>query len=497
VIDMPIFKKKKGLARLITLLTREDANVVDHELPFAMMLFSLMATGGISIYEGWKRLKSIKFLPVIQKDAKDFVRKVKVLGYDPLTIMYTKAEETKSKLYRDFLAGYVSCVKSGSNIADFLKSKLRSIFELKAAAENRSVERLGSLVEVYAVILIVSLCINILYVVLSSNHVFEALALGGLASSPVVMNLAMLITPVISMMLILAAHSMRKSSLVGLVQPYRVAIVPVFIALILLMLTFVLSMNFLSNMIGYPGLVTLCLLIVSIPPSLSYWRIAKMNSAAEEAMPSFIRDVTEARKAGLSPEKSIIHASKRKGYGQFSKVLKLVRNQIVWGVPLRRIFENIKSKVLSWTVLVNFLILVEAIEIGGGSTEAFETLAEYSEKSRDIEKNKQEMLKPYIVLAFIWSILIAFTTSVVATTVAILGQVSMVNFGNAMALALREQITTFSIGIIFQCWLSGFFIGQVTEGSLAAGFKHSAMLVIVAYMSLIISQNILRGMFTI
>jgi flagellar protein FlaJ len=496
VIDLTILKQTKGLKGLVTLLTSEDANLVDHELPFAMMLFSLMAAGGISIYESWKRLKSIRFLPTIQKDAKDFVCKVKVLGYDPLTIMYAKAEETKSKLYRDFLAGYVSCVKSGSNVTDFLKSKLRSIFELKAAAENRSVERLGSLVEIYAVILIVSLCINILYVVLSSNGVFEALAFGGLPSSSMVLNLAVLITPIISMMLILAARSMRRSNLVGLEQPYRLAIVPAIIALILFMLTFVFSISFIGDILGYPGLVSLCLLIVSIPPSFSYWRIARLNAAAEEAMPSFVRDVTEARKAGLSPEKSIIHASKRKGYSHFSKVLELVRNQIVWGIPLRKIFENIKNRVLSWTVLVDFLILVEAIEIGGGSTEAFETLAEYSEKSRDIEKNKRELLKPYIVLAFIWSILIAFTTSVVATTVTILGQISMVSLGNRMTLAMQEQISTFSIGIIFQCWLSGFFIGQVTEGSLAAGFKYSAMLVIVAILSLIISQNILQGMFT-
>jgi hypothetical protein len=46
-----------------------------------------------------------------------------------------------------------------------------------------------------------------------------------------------------------------------------------------------------------------------------------------------------------------------------------------------------------------------------------------------------------------------------------------------------------------QCWLSGFFVGKVNEGTFAAGFKYSAMLVITAYVSLLVSQSFLGGMY--
>jgi flagellar protein FlaJ len=224
-------------------------------------------------------------------------------------------------------------------------------------------------------------------------------------------------------------------------------------------------------------------------------KIAKANYEAETSMPSFLRDVTEARKIGLSPEKSIIHATKRTGYGKFSETLNLIRSQMEWGVSLRKIFVNIKHKIQTWPVLVNFLILVETIKIGGGSAAALEILTDYSEKQKDIEVNKKSLLRPYVILAFVWSVLIALTTTMVAMTVYALTQISLPGSAAMPLEAMQNQINLFSTGIILQCWLSGFFVGKVNEGTFAAGFKYSAMLVLTAYISLVLSQNLLGGMY--
>ena len=62
-----------------------------------------------------------------------------------------------------------------------------------------------------------------------------------------------------------------------------------------------------------------------------------------------------------------------------------------------------------------------------------------------------------------------------------------------MLASLQQQIGIFSIGIIVQCWISGFFIGKISEGNFAAGFKYSAMLAVTAYLSLVLAQNFLWG----
>jgi len=488
---MPSFNKRNGISRLLDPLLRKKSSQIDSELPFVAMIFTVMAASGVTLYKSWKKMRFISLLPTIQKEAEEVVRQVEVLGYDVLTVMYKKAEETKSKLYRDFLAGYVSAVKSGGNLVSFLNSKLRSIFEMRSADENRSIEKLGTLVEVYSVMLIVTLCVYLLVIVVYSTSF--ALEIGATPrTSAEIYVLVFFATPLISLLFMAIAHKMRKSTLVDVKEPYYRALFPIIGTLgLILAVVFVPQLGFITQSLPLPILISICLLIISIPPAISYHKIAKKNFSAEEGMPSFLRDVTEARKTGLSPEKSIIHASKRKGHGNFSEQLRLIRDQLEWGVSLRKIFRNIKREIQSWPVLVNFLILVETIEVGGGSTTALEILSEYSEKSRDIEKNKRAMLKPYIILSLIWSILMAIT---ITSTIYILTQVSYPGLAETPFVTIKLHVDVFSAGIIFQCWLSGFFIGKISEGSFAAGFKYSAMLAIACYLSLLISQNFLTGL---
>jgi flagellar protein FlaJ len=476
---------------------KQKASGIDKELPFTVMLFTLMAASGIAIYEAWRKMCRVNLLPETQREAKEVVRQVEVLGHDPLTVMHGKAEQSASKTYRDFLAGYVSSVKSGVNVVNFLRSKLRSVLEVQSAAAFRSIEKLGTLVEAYAVMLIVTLCVYILYVVMSATATSEYMSVGmpSSTSQPLMYALIFLATPFITFVFMAIANLARQSSLLSLREAYRNAIISsggaagLFAATILMP-----QLNFILDALTFPGLVTVCLAVASLPPALVYHKIAKENFSAEEAMPSFLRDVTESRKIGLSPVKSIIQATERTGYGSFGDTLHIVRSQIEWGVPLRKVFENIKRRIRSWPVLVYFFILIETVEFGGGSSDALEILAEYSEKSKDIEANKRSTLKPYVLLAFVWSVLIALTTSIVAITIYVLTQITAPGASPTMLSTMQQQIVLFSVGIIFQCWMSGFFIGKISEGNFAAGFKYSAMLAVTGYVSLFLSQSYLTGM---
>jgi flagellar protein FlaJ len=486
---------------MLSLFSGSKSDEINDELPFAIMMFTTLAASGVTLYESWKKMRNAHLLPRIQKDAEDMVRQVEVLGYDPLTVMHKKAEKTPSKLYRDFLAGFVSSVRSGGDTVSFLKSKLRSILEVQSAAANRAIEKLGTLVEAYAVMLIVTLCTYILYVVISSSSIFEVMQSGAMRSStvsPWVYILVFGIMPGISLVFMAVAQRARKSTFISLMSVYRKMVVPALGALaVFLLVLLVPQLQFVTEAVGLPAIVTVCLIVASVPSAIAYRQVAVVNFAAEESLPSFLRDVTEARKIGLSPEKSIIHASKRNAYGRFSGLLELVRSQIEWGVALKKIFANIRKRIQSWPVLVHFFILIETIEVGGGSSNALEILAEYSEKNKDIESNKRSMLKPYVILAFIWSVLIALTTTIVALTIYVLAQISLPGMAKASFDAMQLQITVFSVGIILQTWMSGFFIGKINEGTFAAGFKYSAMLAATAYISLVMSKNLLAGLYTL
>ena len=382
-----------------------------------------------------------------------------------------------------------------------MKSQLKAIFELRYINLNRSIEKIATLVEAYSVMLIVVLCSYILFVVLSSSNVMSMVIGGSVSLSPMLSYLiAFVILPVGSCVFILMAHNLQQSAFPDLKDLYRKALffIPPAFAVIAI-IGIVPSISQAVSPVGLPAITTICLVGSSLPLALQYRKIAKINYNAEESLPSFIRDITDSQKTGLSPEKSIIQATKRKDYGPFSKFLDLMRSQIEWGIPLRRTFENIRKEIRSWFVVVNFAMMVETIEIGGNSTQSLEILSEYSEKEHELQVNRRELLKPYILLAFMWSGLIAVTTTIVALTTSLttsmMTTVNSTTLGSVAAIPMSSQLNMFSVGIIIQCWVSGFFIGKISEGNLGSGFKHAALLAATAYVSLVVSQIVLSHLF--
>ena len=484
---------------LLSKATSEEREKVEYELPFVVMIFALLAASGVSPYDSWKKMRKMSFLPTFRKEAEEVVRQVEVLGKDPLTVMYHRSEKTESKLYRNFLGGFITSVRSGGRIVDYMKSELKAIFELRHNALTRSVEKIATLVEAYTVMLIVVLCTYILFVVFSSTNVIEMLGSASLPVSPIMSYIiAFIFMPVLSLVFIMIAHNLQKSAFEDLKDLYKkAAVIIASVGIVLLVFAFVPSLLESMKPVGLPEIVTVGLVVASLLPAIQYYKIAKINYNAEDSMPSFIRDVTESNKIGLSPEKSIVHATKRKDYGPFSKFLELLRSQIEWGVPLRKTFSSLQQKVRSWFVTLNFAMMIETIEIGGNSTQSLEILSEYSEKERELQINRRALLKPYIVLAFIWSILIAVTTTIVSLTTYMMTTVVSTSLSDVAFMAMQDQLRMFSVGIILQCWISGFFIGKISEGNFGAGFQYSALLATTAYVSLILSQQFLSGMFGI
>ncbi|MEJ5327530.1 MAG: type II secretion system F family protein [Candidatus Bathyarchaeia archaeon] len=480
-------------------IASEEKEKIERELPFVVMIFTLLAASGVSPYDSWKKVRKMNFFPMFKKEAEEIIRQVEVLGKGLLQAMAQRAESTNSKLYRNFISGFAASIRSGGKTVDYMKSELRAIFELRHNSMSRSVERIATLVEAYTVMLIVVLCLYILFVVFASTNTLELLTKTSITISPLMSYLvAFVLMPVMSLFFILIAHNMQQSSFENLQDLYRKAAI-VLMATGITLSVFILYPP-LADMLkpaGLPEIVTIGLVTSSTVPAIQYWRIAKTNYDAEDAVPSLVREITEARKIGLSPEKSIIHATKRKYHGSFSKYLDLLRSQIEWGAPLRKTYENLKRQIRSWFVTVNFAMLIETIEIGGSSTQSLEILSDYSEKERELQINKRALLKPYIILAFIWSILIAVTTTIVALTTYMMSSVVSMSLAPVAYMAMQEQLRMFSVGIILQCWISGFFIGKISEGNLGAGFQYSAMLAAVAYLSLVLSQQFLSNMFTV
>jgi flagellar protein FlaJ len=418
---------------------------------------------------------------------------VEVLGNDPLTAMEKRADEAISSQYADFLEGYISSVKSGGSVINYLSSKLRSIFDEYAAKAQNAIERLETLVEAYMVMLIVIFCFYIISSVTSPTAGMMG-DLGLPDTSAMILPLILVVIPVFSLFFMYMANNIRPGTLKGMREPYYVgAALGVLFALFFAASQLMPQLSFVNEIMEMPFLATVGLVSISTPAWIVYRSIAKKNSAAEAAMPSLLRDITEARRTGLSPEKAIVHAADRRGYGLFSRDLRRMINQIEWGVSLRKIYYDMSEWVKSWPVVVNFYILVETIEIGGGDADTLGILAEFSERTQTIEKSQRDMLLPYVILPFIWTILMVFTVTFTIQTLAAIPAMALGSIGGAAMQGAAANQEIIEAGIMFHSWLSGFFIGKISEGNFASGFRYSALLTLTAYLTLVFSKSLVAG----
>ncbi len=469
--------------------SKDYAAKIDRELPYFVTLITLMAASGISPFHSLKKIMNYDILPTMKKESVQMVKQVEVLGDDPLTVMNQRAEQSSSPVFQDFLAGYVSTVQTGGSIINFLKSKMWSMFDLKAAISRQLVVKLAGLVDAYMIIQVVMLTLYIMFVALSSTPTLSGTFLPDASSLSRSIILFLVLPPLMAGMLMFISHKMTTSTYLGtekLLKKSMIMVVGSIIPVIALP-----AAGFTSELkfLGLPYLLSFALLVASIKPIMDYKKMQTMNTSAERATPSILRDIAEARKTGLSPERCIIHGFKRKGYNIFSTVLNRAVSQLTWGVPLRKIYENIRREVSSWVVQINFKILIEVMESGGGYSDALDTLAKASEMSYNVEKEKQAMLKPYVMIGFMIMGITAFTTLMVIDSFAGMSQlVSLPGSTPTPPAITPEMRNMFAASIVLQGYLVGLFIGKVVSGTFAGGLMHAAMLVATVLMAIVFAD---------
>jgi archaeal flagellar protein FlaJ len=196
----------------------------------------------------------------------------------------------------------------------------------------------------------------------------------------------------------------------------------------------------------------------------------------EQGVNSFLRDLTEVRKTGLSPEKCIQSLSKR-DYGAFSKELRKISAEISWGIPVKKVMMDFLKRTRSWMVQIVMFLLVETIDVGGGTIAMIESLSRFNNLTQEVEKEKKMSVRPYVMMPYLASILL------VATTIMMMSFTTSFGASTLSGAATQDNsvmTTIFMTSVIFHSYLIGIVAGKISDESISAGFKHASILVIIA-----------------
>jgi flagellar protein FlaJ len=461
----------------------ERATALEREMPFASAYITVMASGGISPYMSIKRLSKVDLMPSMRKEAREIMRDVEIFGIDPLSALQHASETHPLDTYRDFMSGYASSVITGGDTGHFLENKTHDIFKTRALRMKAAAERLGMLLESFIIVVVMmSLCFYILFSV-------DAIYSTGVSMYSTMIMYTFVFAPMLSIVLIYLAHDMQPKSPVNDWRPYKVAAISTAVAVIV----FLLLSGFLGMLPGFPTFADLptsisaALVVMCTPPAIVHSKIARRKAEIEKGIANFLRDLTEIRKTGMAPEKCIESLSKRR-YGAFSKELEKISSQLSWGIPVKQVFQEFMKRTKSWLSQVVVFLLVEAIDVGGGTIGMMESLTRFNNMTQDVEKEKRMNSRPYIIMPYFAAVMLMATTIMLLM---FLGKtVSLANTGMGAQVDLASVSMMFSLSVIVHVFMIGLVAGKIGEESIAAGFKHSALLVVLALVASIVIPKI-------
>ncbi len=500
------------LVNLPSIIGSNRAGAIEGELPYATAYLSIMVTSGVSPYSAFERISRSKAVfPKFSELSQRFILLVRVLGKDPLTAFSLLASRTPSASTRDLLTGYITTVRAGGDVGDYLTKKARLLFSEILVKMKIIADRLAGLLEAYlALVLLTTLAMSTMYFINASITMASVPALAG----PGMALLLYVFIPFLSAMIMYLTDLIQYKEpwvdyrpyiiFFGLTMPLTIFLV--FFGLIFpsllpyghplrtsflvegirLLLSFPTKFIQVEDYIVGPIMLTMAFIYTTIP-SVVYAELKAREYKVIRGITRFLRDLVEVRKTGLSPERSIIELSRR-NYGLFTKYLKRIAMQLSLGIPLAKIIEDINKKILVWRAKVLLYALTDAIEVGGGTIEVLENLAWFAESIEAIEEEKKKSLRTLLVVPYLGGIL---TVSTIILLAIFLGSLVLSVGGYRAAASLILP------AIIFNVYIMGLVAGKVSSGMVSAGFKHALALMFVTLVLLLITpymQSALIGM---
>jgi flagellar protein FlaJ len=456
---------------------RKQGKKINTELPYFITMVTLLSSAGIGPYFMLQRIKSMELLPTIKNETQKMIKRIDLLGVDPLEVMRQVRTRSSSKALGEFFDGYVSTVESGGNVINYLKSKMKSVYDRHAESQKQSVVKLGALVEAYMTIQVVMLAVYII----SAAVISDPFAISETGISGEVIFL--IITPAISALFLFAANSnsVSKSPEIDMKK------IIMFAAPALIVSGIVIGLNVIPDPTMEPYLLGGSLIAASVVPTIYFKKSYAMTVASEDSTPKILRTISEARKTGMSPEGSVIHACKRKEYGMFNSVANGIANKIEWGVDFKTIFKDLQKEIETFNVLISFNILFELISAGGGNPQTLDSLTETSERMQEIQKEKRELLMPYLFVGFILMGTTGFTTLLVIDSFGDIAQESQ-DLSNIEGQVAASSLGLFPLIVLIQSWTAGLFLGRVIKGAFSGGFFYSIILVVMTMIGITLVQ---------
>jgi len=151
-----LFGMTFGILHMIpTIRVKNRSAKLIEEIPHFIGYMSTLATSGLTLEGIFKAIAKEDTDEDIVKDARFIVRNIDILGMDLISAIKDLVHRTPSGPYSELLEGAIVTVSSGGDLKEYFNATAKVQLEEKKMLMQKTTESLGSVAEIYTILLIV------------------------------------------------------------------------------------------------------------------------------------------------------------------------------------------------------------------------------------------------------------------------------------------------------------------------------------------------------
>jgi len=127
---------------------------IENELPFTAGYMAILASAGVSPTGIFKSLSNLNAHEAVTRQAKEIVTSVNLFGSDIISALKKASIQTPSESFRYMLQGLIPTIRSGGNLATYLREKSVHYLRLRKVGLKKYSDTLSMLSEFYVAVLL-------------------------------------------------------------------------------------------------------------------------------------------------------------------------------------------------------------------------------------------------------------------------------------------------------------------------------------------------------
>jgi len=484
---------------------------IDMVLPHAAAFCFGMSKGGATMYETIMELaRNPHIYGEVATECLYIVRDVELLGADLVKAIHNVADVTPSPIFKDFLENMIPMVEGGSHVDKYFEVKMDQYFDHARKAQIMFIKPLEMISEVYVVafvavpifLLITLVTIGLLNVG-QTGYMFQALYIGLPVGSLALLVLLDAISPkeelgmkYVDKVILTRSISIEEEEIdaseykkrMNKLQQNRskkrindvlrnplipISKKPIYATVFSVPL---MALPFLYLDDTFSKQIVLSLILGIFPVTLAFEYKKRRLKKLDGAIPDFLRRLAEINELGL-PLKNAIGLLLQSNIGLLSAEIRRVWLDMEWGGEMRDALARFENRIGTPALRRAVTLLIKASEVSDDTTDVLVIAAEDAENMNTLRSERSEtgfMYLATVYLAFGTFLYVCYSFSnQFLVSVAGMGNTGMINPDEIKA----TMFDTCGILGLF----SGLILGEMAEGNVMAGLKHSFLLLVVTF----------------